>query len=238
MRYGRLGFWYRLVVVVLKPLLRLTTRREWQGGNQIPRTGGVIVVANHVSYVDPLTLGLFVLENGRTPRFLAKSSLFEKPFLKWVFYGAEQIPVYRGTADASKALSAAVEALKSGECVLIYPEGSATRDPDCWPMKARTGVARLALLSGAPVVPVAQWGPQNLWRYKAKLPKPFPPKRVQVLAGPPIDLSEYAGKPLDADVLRAVTNVIMGRVTELLIQLRGGQPPAEPFDPRSVATSA
>ncbi|HWB66951.1 MAG TPA: lysophospholipid acyltransferase family protein [Mycobacteriales bacterium] len=233
MRYGRLGFWYRLVVVVLKPLLRLTTRRDWQGGDQIPKTGGVIVVANHVSYVDPLTIGLFVLESGRTPRFLAKSSLFEKPFLKWVFYGAEQIPVYRGTADASKALSAAVDALKAGECVLIYPEGSATRDPDCWPMKARTGVARLALLSGAPVVPIAQWGPQNLWRYKAKLPKPFPPKRVQVLAGPPIDLSEYAGKPLDADVLREVTNVVMGRVTELLVKLRGGQPPAEPFDPRA-----
>jgi 1-acyl-sn-glycerol-3-phosphate acyltransferase len=232
-RYGRLGFWYRLVVVVLKPLLRLTTRRDWQGGDQIPKTGGVIVVANHVSYVDPLTIGLFVLESGRTPRFLAKSSLFEKPFLKWVFYGAEQIPVYRGTADASKALSAAVDALKAGECVLIYPEGSATRDPDCWPMKARTGVARLALLSGAPVVPIAQWGPQNLWRYKAKLPKPFPPKRVQVLAGPPIDLSEYAGKPLDADVLREVTNVVMGRVTELLVKLRGGQPPAESFDPRA-----
>jgi 1-acyl-sn-glycerol-3-phosphate acyltransferase len=195
----------------------------------------MILASNHVSYVDPLTLGLYVLEAGRMPKFLAKSTLFETPLLKHVFIGAKQIPVYRGTADASKALSAAVESVESGECLLIYPEGSATRDPNCWPMKARTGVARLALMTGAPVVPVAQWGPQRLWRYKAKLPRPFPPKRVQIAAGPPIDLSAYAGREMTAEVLREVTELIMGRITELLAELRGEQPPAVAFDPKLAA---
>jgi 1-acyl-sn-glycerol-3-phosphate acyltransferase len=229
------GFWYRLVIVVMKPLLRVTTTRDWCGAENFPADGGVILAANHVSYVDPLTLGLYVLEAGRLPKFLAKSSLFEVPLLKHVFIGAKQIPVYRGTADASKALSAAVESVNSGECLLIYPEGSATRDPGCWPMKARTGVARLALLTGAPVVPVAQWGPQRLWRYRTKLPRPFPPKRIQIAAGPPIDLSAYTGQEMTAEVLHEVTDLIMGRITELLVDLRGGQPPAVAYDPRLAA---
>ena len=238
MRYGRLGFWYRLVVVVARPLLRLTTTWDWRGQDRVPPSGGVIIAANHVSYVDPFALGLFVLESGRVPKFLAKSSLFEHPLTKRIFLGANQIPVYRGTADASKALSAAVDAVKGGECVLIYPEGSATRDPDCWPMRAHTGVARLALETGAPVVPVAQWGPQNLWRYKAKLPRPFPRKKVTMLAGDPLDLSSYAGRPIDVNLLHEVTDVVMARITELLVELRGGTPPAVAYDPRSGSGAA
>jgi 1-acyl-sn-glycerol-3-phosphate acyltransferase len=204
----------------------------------VPASGGVIIAANHVSYVDPFALGLYVLEAGRVPKFLAKSSLFENPLTKHIFRGAHQIPVYRGTADAAKALSAAVDAVKDGDCVLIYPEGSATRDPDCWPMKARTGVARLALESGAPVIPVAQWGPQNLWRYKARFPRPFPPrKRVQMLSGEPIDLSAYVGQPIDSELLHEVTELVMTRITDLLVQLRGGTPPAHTFDPRADSAS-
>jgi 1-acyl-sn-glycerol-3-phosphate acyltransferase len=234
-RFGRLGFWYRLVVVVAQPALRLTTIRDWRDQERIPQSGGFILAANHVSYVDPMALGLYVLDAGRVPKYLAKASLFEKPLIKHVFIGAKQIPVYRGTADASNALSAAVDAVQAGECVLIYPEGSATRDPDGWPMKARTGVARLALMTGAPVVPVAQWGPQNLWRYKEKFPRPFPRKKVQILAGPPVDLSAYLGEPMTAEVLREVTDLIMARITDLLVDLRGGRPPAVAYDPRLAA---
>jgi 1-acyl-sn-glycerol-3-phosphate acyltransferase len=234
-RYGRLGFWYRLVVVVAEPFMRLTTTHDWREQSRLPQDGGFILAANHVSYVDPMALGLYVLDAGRAPKYLAKSSLFEKPLIKHVFIGAKQIPVYRGTADASNALTAAVDAVNAGECVLIYPEGSATRDPDCWPMKARTGVARLALITGAPVIPVAQWGPQNLWRYKAKLPRPFPRKHVQIIAGPPVDLSAYRDQPMTAEVLRAVTDLIMARITDLLVELRGGQPPAKTYDPKVAA---
>jgi 1-acyl-sn-glycerol-3-phosphate acyltransferase len=90
-------------------------------------------------------------------------------------------------------------------------------------------------MTGAPVIPVAQWGPQDVWRYKAKLPRPFPRKRVKIVAGDPVDLSEYVGKPLTTEVLHEVTDLIMSRITQLLVELRGGQPPAVTYDPKLAA---
>ena len=235
----RLGFWYRLVIVVAKPLLWLFTTRDHRGADNVPRTGGIIVVANHVSELDPFMVGEFLYDIRRPPRFLAKKELFRKAPVKWVLEGAKQIPVDRGSADAAAALSAAVAALQRGECVLIYPEGSATRDPALWPMKARTGAARLALLSGAPVIPVAQWGPQLILPYKARRPKLLPRTRISVLAGTPVDLSSYAGRPVTAELLREATTTIMRAVTALLAELRGEQPPEVFYDAhRSAAASA
>ena len=235
-RRQRLGFWYRLVVVVVKPLLRLFTRRERSGIEHIPATGGFIAVANHVSELDPLVVGEFRLDAGRPPRFLAKRELFRKPPLKWIFEGARQIPVDRRSADASLALAAAVDALHAGECVLIYPEGSATRDPQLWPMRARTGVARLALLSGAPVIPIAQWGPQEILPYRARRPKLLPRRTMQVIAGPPVDLSAFVGKQVTAELLREATDHVMHVVAGLLAELRGGTPPPTFFDYRGATT--
>lgn len=237
-RRQRIGFWYRLVVVVVTPLMRTFTSRDWRGEEHVPPTGGIIVAANHVSELDPLAVGHFLFHVGRPPRFLAKAELFRKTPLKWIFVGAEQIPVYRRAPDASAALAPAVDALHRGECVLIYPEGSATRDPQLWPMKARTGVARLALLSGAPVIPVAQWGPQQILPYKARRPKLFPRRTMQVLAGPPVDLSAYAGKPMTVELLRAATDTVMHRVADQLAVLRGESPPAEFYDAAARKESA
>jgi 1-acyl-sn-glycerol-3-phosphate acyltransferase len=234
-RRVRIGFWYRLVAVIAKPLLRLFTNRERAGAENIPVTGGFIAVANHVSEIDPLVVGEFLLDLGRPPRFLAKKELFRKPPMKWIVEGAHQIPVDRRSSDAAQALSAAVDALHAGECVLIYPEGSATRDPQLWPMRARTGVARLALLSGAPVVPIAQWGPQEILPYKARKPKLFPRRTMRVVAGPPVDLSEFTDKPVTAELLRAATDRIMHTVADLLAGLRGGTPPAVFYDMRESA---
>jgi 1-acyl-sn-glycerol-3-phosphate acyltransferase len=231
----RVGFWYRLVVVVAKPLLRVFTRREWRGLDNVPREGGIIVAANHVSELDPFAVGEFLLDHDRPPRFLAKAELFRKAPLKWVLVGAEQIPVSRNSVDASLALEPAVDALRRGECVLVYPEGSVTRDPQLWPMKARTGVARLALLSGAPVIPVAQWGPEQVLPYKARRPRLLPRHRFQVLAGPPVDLSAFVDKPLTAELLRAATDTIMWRVTKQLAELRGETPPDRFFEMKAVA---
>jgi 1-acyl-sn-glycerol-3-phosphate acyltransferase len=222
-----------LVVVVVKPLLRLFTRRDRRGADNVPRDGGIIVVANHVSEIDPLTVGEFLYDIGRPPRFLAKKELFAKAPLKWVFEGARQIPVDRNSADAAKALAAAVDALQRGECILIYPEGSATRDPDLWPMRPRTGAARLALMSGAPVIPIAQWGPQQILPYKARKPKLLPRTTISILAGPPVDLSSYAGKPVTAELLRDASDTIMRAVATLLVELRGGAVPDEFYDPRT-----
>ena len=231
-----MGFWYRLVVVAVEPLLRLTTTRDWRRQDLIPAEGGFILAANHISYVDPMTLGVYILDAGRSPKYLAKSSLFEKPLIKHVFIGAKQIPVYRGTTDASNALTAAVEAVPAGDLRGDLPRRQ--RHPRSGLLadeEAQTGVARLALMSGAPVVPVAQWGPQDLWRYKAKFPRPVPRKKVHAITGPPVDLSAYDGQPMTADVLREVTDLIMARITDLLVELRGGQPPAVTYDPRLAA---
>jgi 1-acyl-sn-glycerol-3-phosphate acyltransferase len=235
-RRVRLGFWYRLVVVIVKPLLRLFTKRERSGAEHVPVTGGFIAVANHVSEIDPLVVGEFLIDLGRPPRFLAKKELFRTAPLKWIVEGARQIPVDRHSADAAQALSAAVDALNSGECVLIYPEGSATRDPQLWPMRARTGVARLALLSGAPVIPIAQWGPQEILPYRARRPKLLPRHTMRVLAGPPVDLSDFAGRPVTSDLLRAATDRIMHAVADLLADLRGGTPPPMFYDYRGSTT--
>lgn len=229
-RHLKLGFWYRFTVFVVKPLLLLFTKRDWRGVEHLPAQGGVIIAANHVSELDPLVMAHPLWDNGRPPRFLAKAELFRKAPLKWVLNGADQIPVYRHAPDAAAALQPAVDALKRGECVLIYPEGSATRDPKLWPMKARTGVARIALMSGAPVIPVAQWGPQEILAYKARRPKLLPRHTMHIQFGPPVDLSAFVGKPMTSELLRAATDTVMHRIAGQLAELRGEPAPATFFD--------
>jgi 1-acyl-sn-glycerol-3-phosphate acyltransferase len=234
-RPRRIGFWYRLAVAVVKPLLLVFTRRQWRGGEHIPRAGGVIIAANHISYVDPLMVCHFVYEHGRLVRFLAKQSLFEVPFIGKVFRGTSQIPVRRGTADAAAALTAAVDAIHRGECVLIYPEGTATRDPQLWPMVARTGIARLALTTGAPVIPIAQWGAQRVLPYPSKRPRLLPRATIRMVAGPPVDLSRFEGKEQTSEILREATDEIMRRIVEQLEELRGEPAPPVFYDPKKAA---
>lgn len=220
--------WYRFAVIVIKPLVKLLFRLDFAGQDRIPRAGGVIVAVNHVSYSDPFHVALFVHDAKRRPRFMAKASLFRLPFAKWVLRGAKQIPVFRESADATHALSAAVDAVRAGECVMIYPEGTVTRDPAYWPMSAKTGVARVALATGAPVIPVAQWGAQHVLGRDQK-PHLFPRKLIRIKAGPPVDLSAYEGKPLTAELLREVTNAVMRDIAALVGELRGETPPSEVF---------
>ena len=232
MRPRSIGPAYRLAVLILKPLLWAFTRRRWAGMEHLPRSGGVIVAANHTSYVDPLTLAHALYDHGRLPRYLAKSSLFTMPVVGPIMRGAKQIPVRRHAPDASAALAPAVAALRGGECVVIYPEGTVTGDPDEWPMRARTGVARLALLSGAPVIPLAQDGVSRIHKKGRPGVRLWPPAPIEVRLGPPVDLSGYAGRPLDAQTLHAATDTIMDAVRALLSDMRGQQPPAGIWDPR------
>jgi 1-acyl-sn-glycerol-3-phosphate acyltransferase len=221
--------WYRFAVIVIRPLMTLLFKNEFKGREHLPREGGFIVAVNHISYVDPFLVALFLHTSGRRPRFMAKHSLFKLPLAGSVLRGAKQIPVFRESADAGKALSAAVQAVHDGQCVVVYPESTVTRDPDLWPMSAKTGVARLALTTGAPVIPLGQWGAQEVLGYGSKRPHLFPRKRLSLTAGPPVDLSEWAGAELTTDVLRAATTKVMNDVTALVAELRGGTPPETPY---------
>ena len=223
------GRWIWLTVVLVKPINRVFFKRRWRGREHVPRTGGALLIANHVSQADWITFAEFVWDSGRTPRFLVKDSLFRYRGVGRLLRGAKQIPVSRGTAAARNSLEAAVEALDRGECVCIYPEGTVTRDPGFWPMQARTGVARLALASDVPLIPVCNWGPQQALDVEHRKIRPFPRHEVWCVAGPPLDLSAYRGRPLTAELLREVTDVIMAAIRDQEAKLRHEMPPPEFF---------
>ncbi len=230
----RIGFWYRLAAVICKPPLLVLFKRDWQGMEHIPADGGFITAVNHNSYLDPLSYAHYQYNTGRVPRFLAKAGLFKSGFVGVMMRGTGQIPVYRETTDAATAFRAAVAAIDRGECVAFYPEGTLTRDPEMWPMQGKTGAARVALLTKAPVIPVAQWGANDAMPPYAKENKLrlFPRKTLRVKAGPPVDLSEFYGQEPTAEVLRAVTETIMAAVTQQLAEIRGEPAPAEVYDHR------
>jgi 1-acyl-sn-glycerol-3-phosphate acyltransferase len=224
--------WRLFTVIILRPLLRLLMRYKWQGKENFPRTGGVILAPNHLSYADWPTIALFTDSYGhRYPVFMIKSAVFEVKLIGPLLYKVGQLPVYRGRGDAGLVLKQAEQALAAGACVIVYPEGTATRDPDLWPMVGKTGAARLALTTGAPVIPIAHWGAQDVLPYGSKKPKLWPRKTVRMAAGPPVDLSAYAGQRLSASTLRAATADIMADITALLAAIRQETPPAVPWDP-------
>jgi 1-acyl-sn-glycerol-3-phosphate acyltransferase len=191
----------------------------------------MIVAANHLSYADVLALALLCDQSGRYPTFLAKSTLFKIKVLGPIIAKLGQLPVYRGQADAGLVLRDAEQGVRDGACVVFYPEGTVTRDPAKWPMHAKTGVARLALATGAPVIPVGHWGAQDILPYGSFKPHVVPRRTVHMIAGPPVDLSEFAGQPLDSQTLRAATDKVMTEVAALVGKLRGEDPPARPYHP-------
>ena len=223
---GHVGFWIWLSVVLIKPTVAVLFRTRWRGQEHLPRSGGAMVVSNHVSQADFASLAVWVWDSGRIPRFLIKHSLFGVFAIGGLLRGAKQIPVVRGSAAARQSLDEAVAAIGRGECVCIYPEGTVTRDPDFWPMQPRTGVARLALTTDVPVVPVAQWGPQVLLDVERRRFRPLKRPRTTIQAGPPLDLTAYRDRPLTADLLREVTDVIRGAVRDQLADVRGEPAPA------------
>jgi 1-acyl-sn-glycerol-3-phosphate acyltransferase len=209
--------------------MRTVSRHEWRGAEHLPRSGGFVVVANHISHADPLPVADFLDAHGRVPRFLGKSELFDVPLLGTLLHSAGQIPVYRETQKAGAALSAAVAAVRRGECVVVYPEGTLTRDTDLWPMTGKTGAARIWRETGCPVVPVAQWGAHELLAPYAKVPHVWRRPVLHVWAGPPVPL----GEPDEAADFPSVTAQIMAALTALLGRIRGTAPPDAPFDARA-----
>jgi 1-acyl-sn-glycerol-3-phosphate acyltransferase len=221
----RIGFWARLIVILVKPVLTLFTRRQWRGMEHLPPAGGVIIVPNHISHADPLISAHFLYDAGRWPRYLAKASVFAVPLVGWWLLRVKQIPVERGSMEAARSLDTLKAALAEGGAVVIYPEGTTTREPDLWPMRGKTGVARLALATGVPVIPMAMWGPERIFDPRTAKLRLRPRTPVTVVAGPPVDLSRFADAAPTKEVLTEMTEVIMLRLRDLLAEVRGGTPP-------------
>lgn len=218
----------------LNQVFRRITRPSWHGQDKVPRTGGAVFVVNHVSYLDPIVFGQFLAYAGRYPHYLAKASLFRVPVMGRIITACGQIPVERGTTNAARALEQAIQAVRSGRTVTVYPEGTITMDPDLWPMAGKTGAARIALETSAPVIPVATWGGHEIiGAKKVHRPRLWPRRTMRVAAGDPVDLDDLRSVPLTPAVLREATVRIMAAITRLLADLRDEEPPPRPFDPRT-----
>ena len=223
----------RFISSVLIPLMTLISKKNWRGSENIPRSGKIIIASNHVSYMDVLFFGHFLFANGRAPRFIGKEGVFKIPVIGKLLLAAGQVPVVRESKDASKAVQHAVKLLEAGHCLGVYPEGTLTRDPDGWPMVAKTGLARLAIITQTPVIPVAQWGTQIIMPTYEKKIKLFPRTPIKILAGKPLDFSPWYGKENDPAALVEATAFAMQAITELLEELRGQKRPVEIFDPHN-----
>lgn len=225
--------WIRLCERIMFPLTHVLGRPRFVGLEHLAIPGPVLVVANHISQLDPVYTAVFLRKSGRVPHIMAKASLFKVPVVGRILAGTGQIPVERGGGNGQIGLEAAIADLAAGHMVLIYPDGTVTRDPDQWPMKPRPGVGVLALSGDVPVVPVVHWGTEQVFvPYTKKGFHPLPRKEIKVVAGPPVDLSEYRGRPVDSRLVRDVSIAIQQAVRDLLGQVRGETPPVEFYDQR------
>lgn len=193
----------------------------------------MLVASNHLSFADPPLVTGFCLAAGRLPRFFAKAGLWRVPVVRSVLVSGKHIPVHRGKTSVLDAYRDGVAAARAGECVAVFIEGTFTERTDGWPMRGKTGLARMALATGVPVVPVVCWGTQRLLPPGAWLPRVIPRPTVHVAAGPAVDLSDLfdppgrsGGRPT-ATQLREATDRIMAAVVALLAQVRGQDPPPE-----------
>jgi 1-acyl-sn-glycerol-3-phosphate acyltransferase len=211
--------------MVVIPVLGVWTRRSWTGLENLPSSGGIIIVSNHISHFDPLVVAHYVYRAGRWPRFLGKASIWKVPVVGYLLTKTLQIPVERGSVEAVKSLDALIDALHQGGAVIIYPEGTTTREPDLWPMRGKTGAARLALVTGAPVIPMATDGAQRVFDPRTKRFSPRPRVPVRVTSGKPVDLSRWAGEAPSRTVLDQMTEAIMLDIRGLVSELRDETPP-------------
>lgn len=224
---------FKIGATIVIPVLNAVGKKKWQGVENIPKEGKIIIASNHLSYLDVLFFAHFLYRNGRAPRFIGKEGVFKVPVIGKIVLAAGQIPVTRESKDAAKALEHAVKILQAGHCLGVYPEGTLTRDPNGWPMVAKTGLARLAITTQTPVIPVAQWGSQIVMPTYEKRIKLFPRTPIKLLAGKPLDLSPWYGKEDDPDALTQATAFVMDAITSLLEQLRSESRPIEIFDPHT-----
>ncbi|WP_308493757.1 lysophospholipid acyltransferase family protein [Microbacterium terrisoli] len=224
-------FWVLAAIVL--PIFGLFARVEIRGAEKLPRTGPFVLAVNHHSEIDPLVVALAVWRIGRAPRFMAKESLFRVPVLGWALRATGMIPVARATtvAAARETITQSRLLVEHGRGVIVYPEGTLTRDPDLWPMRGKSGAVRLAMSGKIPLIPMAQWGAQELLPRYGKLRLWPLRKRMTVLLGDPVDVSEFVRTRSQPATIAQATTKTMNAIAELLAQLRGIPAPPERWDP-------
>jgi 1-acyl-sn-glycerol-3-phosphate acyltransferase len=201
---------YRILKIVIGTLLGVFFRVEVEGAENVPATGGAILAANHQAFCDSLFMPAYT---SRRVTFVAKAEYFEQRRTAWFFRAVGQIPMHRGGGEKSQqSLGEALDLLKAGGVLGIYPEG--TRPPDERLHRGRTGVARLALAAGCPVVPTALIGTRAVQPVGARIMRPF--KTVKIRFGEPINFAErYGDRAGDPMVPRQITDEIMFEIREL-----------------------
>ncbi|WP_022868228.1 lysophospholipid acyltransferase family protein [Schaalia vaccimaxillae] len=228
-----IGF-YRFAKAVLTPLMGPWIKFEATGTENLPSEGGYLLVANHLSNIDPVCSCWFFMKRDVAVRYMAKKSMFSVPFFGWIFKGMGLIPVDR-TVEPSAVLAPTRQALLGGEVVGIYPEGTLTRDPQMWPMAFKSGAARLALDTGVPVIPLSQWGAQKVLRpYKFGIDL-RPRRPIHYRFGTPIDLSDLMSErgSQDHEAVAEATRRMEQAVVAGLEEIRGEQGPEQLWDPKA-----
>jgi len=222
----------RTLAWILWPWVRLLYRVKVTGKENLPKGTGYVLASNHVTTVDALAVAFMMFfKLGRAPHFLAKEGLFKTPIVGPILLACGQIPVFRSGRGNSDPMESAYKVLRAGHVIGIFPEGSLTREPNQWPMRARTGAIRLALETGVPIVPMGQWGTEVVMdTYSSKIfPKPW--HKVKMVIGKPIDLSKFHGKKVSVEEMVALSDEVMVEITKIVEQLRGGKAPTERFVP-------
>jgi 1-acyl-sn-glycerol-3-phosphate acyltransferase len=222
----------RVVGGILRPIVRFMYRIEVEGVENLPKTGGYVLAANHVTTVDALGVAYMMFYKlRRAPHFLAKEGLFRTPIVGPVLLSCGQIPVFRGGRDNRDPMEAAYKVLRAGHCIGIFPEGTLTREPNQWPMRGRTGTVRLALETGVPIIPLGQWGTEAVVdTYSSKI-RPKPWHTVKMVIGKPIEFSQYAGKKVSTEEMSEMTEDLMIEITKLVEGIRGEKAPDKRYYP-------
>ncbi|MDQ3991296.1 MAG: 1-acyl-sn-glycerol-3-phosphate acyltransferase [Actinomycetota bacterium] len=210
---------WRIGLFLLPSFLRLLFRMRFVGLERLPAGGPTVLAANHLSVFDPFMLAMATHRRGRVPQFLAAAEFYTRPILGPLVRGIRQIPVHRGINDRN-ALDEAVRQLRRGSLVGIFPEGHVGAPPKV--RRGKTGVARIALVTGAPVVPMAIWGTHKRWPLGGlRLSRPLRRHRAIVVMGEPL---YPQGDPTSPAAARAFTDRIMERIAELVEEARAMDP--------------
>ena len=220
-------FRWRVIAALVLPLFGAMVKLRIKEGSALPDKGPFILSPNHYSEIDPIVMGVVVWKLKRTPRFLAKASLFRVPALGWLLRFTGQIPVERdAAAKLGEPLKAAARLAERGQGVIVYPEGTLTQDPNFWPMEGKSGAVRMALEQDIPLYPAAHWGTHHWMGHYAKKIRVFPRTQIDAVVGEPFDLSAYRGKPITRELLEHATTDLMKEIASLVGLLRGETPPS------------